>query len=65
MPESQKAIYYASADTVKARNGSAAVRRGLCSRGYEILYLDHPIDETVLQQLRMYEGKGFVNILTE
>ena len=40
--------------------------RGRCSsRGYEILYLDHPIDETVLQQLRMYEGKGFVNILTE
>ena len=64
MPESQKAIYYASADTVKHAMALPQCEE-VRSRGYEILYLDHPIDETVLQQLRMYEGKGFVNILTE
>ena len=64
MPESQKAIYYASADTVKHAM-SLPQSEEVRSRGYEILYLDHPIDETVLQQIRMIEGKPFVNILTE
>ena len=64
MPESQKAIYYASADTVKHAMSLPQCEE-VRSRGYEILYLDHPIDETVLQQLRMFEGKPFVNILTE
>ncbi len=64
MPESQKAIYFASADTVKHAMSLPQCEE-VRSRGYEILYLDHPIDETVLQQLRMFEGKPFVNILTE
>ena len=64
MPESQKAIYYASADTVKHAMSLPQCEE-VRSRGYEILYLDHPIDETVLQQIRMIEGKPFVNILTE
>ena len=64
MPESQKAIYYASADTVKHAMSLPQCEE-VRSRGYEILYLDHPIDETVLQQIRMVEGKPFVNILTE
>ena len=64
MPESQKAVYYASADTVKHAMSLPQCEE-VRSRGYEILYLDHPIDETVLQQIRMIEGKPFVNILTE
>ncbi len=64
MPESQKAIYFASADTVKHAMALPQCEE-VRSRGYEILYLDHPIDETVLAQLRIYEGKGFVNVLTE
>ena len=64
MPESQKAIYYASAESVKKAMALPQCEE-VRAHGYEILYLDHPIDETVLQQLRMYEGKGFVNVLTE
>lgn len=64
MPESQKAIYFASADTVKHAMSMPQCEE-VRSRGYEILYLDHPIDETVLMQLKMFEGKPFVNILTE
>ena len=64
MPESQKAIYYASADTVKHAMALPQCEE-VRSRGFEILYLDHPIDETVLSQLRVYEGKSFVNVLTE
>lgn len=64
MPESQKAIYYASADTVKHAMSMPQCEE-VRSRGYDILYLDHPIDETVLMQLKMFEGKPFVNVLTE
>ena len=64
MPESQKAIYYCTADTVKHAM-SLPQCEDVRSRGYEILYLTHPIDETVLQQLRMYEGKPFTNIITD
>ena len=64
MPESQKAIYYCTADTVKHAM-SLPQCEDVRSRGYEILYLTHPIDETVLQQLRMYEGKPFANIITD
>ena len=64
MPESQKAIYFASAETVKKAMALPQCEE-VRSRGYEILYLDHPIDETVLMQLRNFEGKCFVNVLTE
>ncbi len=64
MPESQKAIYFASAESVKKAMALPQCEE-VRSRGYEILYLDHPIDETVLMQLRSFEGKGFVNVLTE
>ena len=64
MPESQKAIYYASADTVKHAMSMPQCEE-VRSRGYDLLYLDHPIDETVLMQLKMFEGKPFVNVLTE
>ncbi len=64
MPESQKAIYYCTADSVK-KAMSLPQCEDVLSRGYQILYLDHPIDETALQQIRMYEGKPFLNIITE
>ena len=64
MPESQKAIYYATADTVKHAM-SLPQCEDVLSRGYQILYLDHPIDETVLMQIKSYEGKPFLNIVTE
>ena len=64
MPESQKAIYYATADSVKHAMNLPQCEE-VRSRGYDILYLTHPIDETVLEQLRVYEGKPFLNIITE
>ena len=64
MPESQKAIYYCTADSVK-KAMSLPQCEDVLSRGYQILYLDHPIDETALQQIRLYEGKPFLNIITE
>ena len=63
MPESQKAIYYASADTLKH-----AISLPQCEevrkRGYELLYLTSPLDEMVLEALREQDGKRFCNVVT-
>ena len=64
MPESQKAIYYASADTLK-RAISLPQCEEVRSRGFELLYLTSPLDEMVLDNLREQDGKRFVNVVTD
>ena len=34
----------------------------LHARGYEVLYMDDPIDEIVLQHMGNFEGKSFQNV---
>ena len=64
MPESQQKIYFANSDTLKH-----AISLPQCDqvreRGYEILYLTHPIDELVLENLREQDGKPFCNVVTD
>ncbi len=64
MPESQKAIYYASADTLKR-----AINLPQCEevrkRGYDLLYLTSPLDEMVLEALQEQDGKRFCNVVTD
>lgn len=64
MPESQKVIYFASADSVKH-----AMSLPQCSevkkRGYELIYLTSPLDEMVLESLREQDGKTFCNVVTD
>ena len=64
MPESQKSIYYASADTLRH-----AISLPQCeqvrSRGYELLYLTSPLEELVLENLREQDGKTFCNVVTD
>ena len=64
MPESQKAIYYASADTVRHAY-SLPQCENVRSRGYELLYLTNPLDQMVLECLREQDGKSFVNVITD
>ena len=64
MPESQKAIYYASSDSVKHAM-SMPQCEDVRKRGYEILYLCGPLDEMVIGNLMDYEGKRFCNVVTE
>ena len=64
MPESQKAIYYCCADSVKHAMSLPQCEE-IISRGYDIIYLTAPIDEMVLQQLRSFDNKPFINIVTQ
>lgn len=64
MPESQKVVYYATADSVKH-----AVSLPQCeevrSRGYELIYLTSALDEMVIENLADQDGKTFCNVLTD
>ncbi|MDO4815844.1 MAG: molecular chaperone HtpG [Bacillota bacterium] len=64
MPESQPAIYFCSADTIKHAMDLPQCE-DVRNRGYEILYLTSPIDETVLTTVKSIDGKPFVNIVTD
>ena len=64
MPESQKAIYYATSDSVK-RAMSLPQCEEVTSRGYSIIYLTSALDELVIENLREQDGKMFCNVVTD
>ena len=64
MPESQKVIYYASADSVKHAMSLPQCEQ-VRNRGYELIYLTSPLDEMVLESLREQDGKTFCNVVTD
>ena len=64
MPESQKVIYFASADTLKHAMSLPQCEE-VRSRGYELIYLTSPLDEMVLEALREQDGKNFCNVVTD
>ena len=64
MKEEQKAIYYASGETldkIEMLPQVAAVK----SRGYEVLYLTDDVDEFALKMLGKYQDKEFKNVTAE
>ena len=64
MPDSQKAIYYASADSVKHAMSLPQCEE-VRSRGYELIYLTNALDEMTVQTIREVDGKEFCNVLTD
>ena len=64
MPEAQKKIYYACAETVDAAEllpQAEAVK----SKGYEVLYFTDDVDEFTVQTLGKYSDKEFANVSSE
>ena len=64
MKEDQKAIYYASGESVDKIDMLPQVE-AFKDKGYEVLYLTENIDEFVLQILMQYEEKTFANVSNE
>ena len=64
MPESQKAIYYASSDSLKHAMSLPQCEE-VKARGYELIYLTSPLDEMVLECLHDQDGKLFCNFVKE
>ena len=64
MKEEQKAIYYATGDSVEKIRLLPQVE-SVTSHGYEVLYLTEEVDEFALQVLRTYGEKEFLNVCKE
>ena len=64
MPESQKFIYYAGADTVE-RAAKLPQTEQVRARGYDILCFDHDVDEFVAQILGVFGEKPFCNVASQ
>lgn len=61
MKKGQKDIFYFTGANVDEIKQSPFVE-SLLARGYEVLYMDDPIDEIVLQHIGNFEGKSFQNV---
>ena len=64
MPEAQKYIYYAGADTVE-RAAKLPQTEQVRAHGYDILCFDHDVDEFVAQILGVYSEKPFCNVASQ
>ena len=60
----QKAIYYASSDSLKHAMSLPQCEE-VKARGYELIYLTSPLDEMVLECLHDQDGKLFCNVVTD
>ena len=61
MPESQKVIYYAAADSV-SRAAALPQTEQVRDAGYGLLYMTDDVDEFVVQILGDYQEKKFCNV---
>ncbi|KAG0365162.1 Hsp90 protein-domain-containing protein [Gamsiella multidivaricata] len=61
MKKGQRDIFYFTGSNVDEIKQSPFVE-SLLARGFEVLYMDDPIDEIVLSHLSNFEGKAFQNV---
>ena len=64
MPEAQKMIYYAAADSV-ARASALPQTEQVKAAGYGLLYMTDDVDEFVVQLLGEYADKKFCNVSSD
>lgn len=61
MKKKQRQIYFLTGNTLEEIKKSPFVEL-VIARGFEVLYMDEPIDEYVLQSVRDFDRKGFQNV---
>lgn len=64
MKKQQPQIYYLTGMSMDEIKRSPFVERTV-ARGYEVLFMDHPIDEYLLAQIQDFDGKFFQNVAKE
>lgn len=64
MKEGQENIYFICGESLKTLEKSPFLE-ALTAKGYEVLLMHDPLDEYVMQTMKEYRGKKFVNITKE
>jgi molecular chaperone HtpG len=64
MPDHQESIYYITGENKKVVENSPFLEK-LRSKNFEVLFMVDPMDEYVMQHVKEYEKKKFVNITRE
>lgn len=64
MKDGQEHIYFICGESLETVKTSPFLE-GLTSRGFEVILMHDPIDEYVMQTLKEYDGKKFVNVTRE
>ena len=64
MNDGQEGIYYIIGNTIDNVKNSAFIEK-LVKKGYEILFMCDPLDEYIMQQIREYENKKFINVIKD
>ena len=60
MKENQSGIYFINAESLVSAKSSPFIER-LISNGYEVIYMTEPIDEYLMQNVKEYKDKKFIN----
>ncbi len=61
MKQDQKGIYYLTGNTLEVLKRNPLLER-LNQKGYEVLLLDHPVDEFITPRLDTYQEKPFLSV---
>ena len=61
MKESQSGIYFINADSLVSAKSSPLIEK-LVSSGFEVIYMTEPIDEYLMQNVKEYKDKKFINV---
>ena len=61
MKETQSGIYFINSDSVVSAKSSPFIEK-LVNNGYEVIYMTEPIDEYLMQNVKDYKDKKFINV---
>ena len=61
MKENQSGIYFINADSMISAKSSPLIEK-LVQNGFEVIYMTEPIDEYLMQSVKEYKDKKFINV---
>jgi molecular chaperone HtpG len=64
MKENQSGIYFINSDSLVSAQTSPLIEK-LIQNGYEVIYMTEPIDEYLMQSVKEYKDKKFINVSSD
>ena len=64
MKETQAGIYFINSDSLVSAKSSPLIEK-LISNGFEVIYMTEPIDEYLMQNVKEYKEKKFINVAND